>query len=154
MVLPLVPVPVQGLQGSSLIRALLETLHWFIALSATESLLVKDNTYITCTEGSDKGNSRQCFWVPAGLDTKAYVSLVSEGWGSIPDCIPPLSRAAEKQIVLALITKLNSSFDVGLSTDPKMERTKDEMGELRMEQGAKNLVSSGASWRQPCGQAG
>ena len=36
MVLPLVPVPVQGLQGSSLIRALLETLHWFIALSATE----------------------------------------------------------------------------------------------------------------------
>ena len=98
-------------------------------------------TYITRTEGSDKGNSRQCFRVPAGLDTKAYVSLVSEGWGSIPDCIPPLSRAAEKQIVLALITKLNSSFDVGLSTDPKMERTKDEMRELRMEQGAKKLVA-------------
>ena len=147
MVLPLVPVPVQGIQGAGLIRALLETLHWFTALSATESLLVKDilsrycNTYITLTEGTDNGNSRQCFRVPAGLDTKAYVSLVSEGWGSIPDCIPPLSRAAEEQIVLALITKLNSSFDVGLSTEPRMERTKEEMRELHMEHGAKKLVA-------------
>ena len=99
MVLPLVPVMVQGIHGKSIVRSLLESLHWFTSLKDTEAVLQKGcianfcTTFIACTNKgigeTDWANGRQCFRVPAGLDTKAYVSLVSEGWGSRPDCIPP-----------------------------------------------------------------
>ena len=57
-------------------------------------------------------NGWQCFRVPAGLDTKVYVSLVSEGRGNRPDCIPPLSQAAERGLVLTLIEELNRAFEL------------------------------------------
>ena len=56
-------------------------------------------------------NGWQCFRVPAGL-AKVYVSLVSEGWRNRPDCIPPLSQAAERGLVLTLIEELNRAFEL------------------------------------------
>ena len=96
MVLPLVPVPVMGLAGRSTVRALLESLNWFSALKDTEAVLVKDcienycSTFIhssgtdTDSQERDWANSRQCFRVPAGLDTKAHVLLVSALTASHP----------------------------------------------------------------------
>ena len=37
MVLPLVPVMVQGIHGKSIVRSLLESLHWFTSLKDTEA---------------------------------------------------------------------------------------------------------------------
>ena len=79
--------------------------------------------------------------MPAGLDTKAYVSLVSEGWGSRPDCIPPLSKAAEKKLILQLIAVLNSAFDLGLSTELSLERTGDAIKSARLEKEFQKLIA-------------
>ena len=77
----------------------------------------------TGTGETDWASGRQCFRVPASLDTKATVSLVSERWGGCPDCLPPLSQAAERTEILSLISMLNGAFDLGLSTGPSMERS-------------------------------
>ena len=79
--------------------------------------------------------------MPAGLDTKVYVSLVSEGWGNRPDCIPPLSQAAERGIVLSLIEELNNAFDLGLSTDPCFERTSAGISSARRDRGLQKLIA-------------
>ena len=155
MVLPLMPVPVMGLAGRSTVRALLESLNWFSALKDTEAVLVKEciedycSTFIhstgtdtdTDSQEMDWANSRQCFRVPAGLDTKAYVLLVSKGWGSRPDCVPPLSQGAEKKIVLKLIAVLNSAFDLGLSTDLALARTSEALRSARMEKEFQKLIA-------------
>ena len=73
------------------------------------------------------------------MDTKAYVSLVSEGWGSRPDCIPPLSKAAEKKLILQLIAVLN--FDIGLSTELSLERTGDAIKSARLEKEFQKLIA-------------
>ena len=111
MVLHLFPVSAQGISSKCTVRSIIELLHWVMSLNDTEAVLAKKctenycNTYLGTTGGeTDWANGLQCFRVPAGLDTKAYVSLVSEGWGNHPDCIPPLSQAAERGIVLSLIS--------------------------------------------------
>ena len=82
-VLPLVPVAVQGIGGMSTVRSILETLHWFASLKDTEAILMKKHIEYFCATFLNAGNStsetgwansRQCFRVPTGLDTKASVS--------------------------------------------------------------------------------
>jgi hypothetical protein len=98
IVLPLAPILVDGLQGRSIIRSMVEVLSWFIALSATEAVLMKStlqtilDTQFSCTEGQGWQDDRQCFRLPAGLDTKATVAFVSDGWGSWPDSISPVQQ--------------------------------------------------------------
>ena len=158
MVLPLVPVSVQGITGKSTVRSLLESLHWFMSLKDTETVLVNGimegfcTKFLACTgigTGTststgemDWANSRQYFRVPAALDTKATVSLVSEGWGSRPDCIPPLSQAAERVKALCLINVLNGAFDLGLCASPVMDRSSEAICSASRKIGFQKLVAA------------
>ena len=127
VVLPAPPVLSGGLEGKSTIRALIETLHWFVSLTATETLLMRGIlTHILSTQ-LQKGvgvlmNDRQTFQVPAGIDTKTHVSLVSVGWGARPGALPPLSKAAESILLKELTKLLNNSFGLGLCEHPLTER--------------------------------
>ena len=133
VVAPLPPVPVAGLRGSSIIRALVETSHWFTALEDTEALVMRPvfdtltRTFLCTDTGSMStgevcANGRQCFRLPASLDSHATISVVSEGWGSRPDGIPPLTQAAEEILISSLLTSLNNMFSLGLCLTPCMER--------------------------------
>ena len=145
-VIPLVPVPGADLRGEGLVRALLETLTWFVTQNATETVLVCGilekfiGTYIRQGTGGSILNGRQCFRVPAGLDTKTTVSLVSEGWGVRPDGIPAMSKAAEESIVISLIAMLNSAFGTGLSSAICFDRTGSALVDARLELSKKQLV--------------
>ena len=81
------------------------------------------NTFLSKGTGCSNLNGRQCFRVPAGLDTKATVSLVSEGWDIRPEEIPALSEAAERGIVLPMIATLNCAMAAELSESVSFERT-------------------------------
>ena len=137
LILPLSPIPVSGIQGSSLIRSLLEAATWFTTLSDTESALMKVThqhfiaSNLAKIEERKWADSRQILRVPAGLDTKATVSLVSEGWGSIPVCIPPLSIAAKTEAVVLLVKHLNDSLALSLDTKPCMERSSSAIERVR-----------------------
>ena len=102
LVVPLVLVPVQGIRGGGPIRSLLDSLSWFTSLNDTEAILLRGamatfiGTFMCQGTGYSNLNGWQCFRVPASLDTKASVSLVSEGWGFSPGGIQALSEAAER----------------------------------------------------------
>jgi hypothetical protein len=132
LVLPLVPVLLEGTSDKCTIRALVESLNWFSALSATEAVLMRDSikmvlgTQLLCT--GDKGwqADRQCFRLPAGLDTRATVATVSDGWG-----VPPVPEEAEKRLVNSLLAGLNEAFGLNLDTDPCMARKIGDINEQR-----------------------
>ena len=128
VVIPLIPILCSGWDGRSTVRSLLEVTHWFMSLSDTEAVLMRGimqkfvNTFLARSVGRGWADGRQCLRAPAGFDTKAFVSLVSEGWGCRPDAIPPVSPAAEQDIILSLIAMLNEAFDTNLCTAPLFHR--------------------------------
>ena len=138
VVVPLPPVPVGGLQGRSLVRALVETSNWFRSLDSTECILVKNvhqlflETFLAPGTGEEWANGRQCFRLPVSLDSHVYTNTVSEGWGSRPDGIPPLLQAAEECLLAPLLKTLNSAFGIELClhpcTDRDMDTVKGRMG--------------------------
>ena len=68
----------------STVRSVIETLNWFILLSATKAVLLKGifssfiNTHLPRLVGQGWADGRQMLRVPGGLDTKAFGSLVSD----------------------------------------------------------------------------
>jgi hypothetical protein len=108
-----------------------------ISLRATEAVLMKDimqsiiDTQLTCKSGLGWEGDRQCFRLPAGLDTKATVATVSEGRHSLPESVPPLPAAAEKLMVKAYIDMLNDAFGLNLDLDPCLARSVAEIAEQR-----------------------
>ena len=128
--LPLIPVLSGGWEGRSTVRALLEVLHWFLSVSDTEAVLMRGlvqkfiDSNLAHKTGRGWADGRKCMKAPAGFDTKAFVSLVSEGWGCRHDGIPPLSPAAESEFLLSLIALLNDAFGTGLSQAPMLGRKK------------------------------
>jgi hypothetical protein len=152
IVLPLAPIFVDGLYGKSVIRSMVEVISWFIALSATEAVLMKStlqsilDTQFRCTEGQGWQADRQCFRLPAGLDTKATVAFVSDGWGSWPDCIPPVPQAAEREIIMSLLAVLTEAFDLNLDLDPCLARSMADISEQKQADAtAKYIVVIGNS---------
>jgi hypothetical protein len=145
-VLPLAPVWIEGLKGRSQIRSLFESLTWFSALNATEAVLMKDifkNTiskHFTCIAGSGWVADRQCFRLPAGLDTRATIATVSDGWNSWPDSVPPLSQAAEKEYISSLLVRLNEAFELNLDLDPCYARRLADINEQRDSDSAAKLI--------------
>jgi hypothetical protein len=137
IVLPLAPILGEGLKDRSTVRTLVESLTWFTTLSATEAVLMKGtltdyiSRYFTCTNGEGWKPDRQCFRLPAGLDTKATVAIVSDGGGNWPDCIPPMLMAAEEIIVKNLLAKLNEAFDLDIDLDPCLARDMAGINEQR-----------------------
>ena len=132
IVCPLIPVLCGGWEGRSTVRALLEVLHWFLSVSDTEAVLMRGlmqefiNSNLAHKTGRGWADGRQCIKAPAGFDTKAFVSLVSEGWGCRPDGIPPMSPAAESVYLLSLLALLNDAFGTGLSLAPMLGRKKSD----------------------------
>ena len=120
-----------GWDGRSTVWALIEILHsmhWFMSLGDTEAVLMKGimQKYIEIdlarSVGRGWADGRQCLRVPAGLDTKAFVLLVSEGWGCRPDLIRSLPPPAGQEIILSLVTMLNDAFCTNLCTRPLLYR--------------------------------
>jgi hypothetical protein len=87
-VLPLAPVLVEGLAGHDRVRNTVETLSWFSLLNSTETVLMKGiltdylGIHFTVSAGQGWTCDRQCFRLPAGLDSRATTAFVSDGWGS------------------------------------------------------------------------
>ena len=80
------------------------------------------DNYLARSVGRGWADGRQCLRAPVGFDTKAIVSLVSEGRGCQPDAIPPMPPSAEQEFILSLITMLNDAFSINLCSAPLLHR--------------------------------
>jgi len=151
-IIPAPVVPLGGIEGTSVIRTLMEVSEWFTVVDSTEALLAKHytrqfiNAHLGSTEHGVELNERQCLRLPVSFDSRGFLTMVSEGWGSRPDGVPPLPQAAEKAIVLPLLEQLNEAFSLGLDTAPSFERTVVGIGELAQARasGLKYLVIGGS----------
>ena len=92
--------------------------------------------------GQGWADGRQVLRVPGGLDTKAFISLVSEGWGERPASLPPLSQEAERGIILNLMATLNEAFELNLCEVPCTARTKSDLDSSRRESGWRKLFGN------------
>jgi len=128
LVVPLPPVPVGGISGKSLIRSVIEVAHWFTSSNCTEALILKDvhmslvDSFLSEGVGEGWANERQCIRLPVSLDSPAFTSMVSEGWGNRPDEVPPLPQAAEELLIAPLLRKLNEAFSLNLCLSPSFDR--------------------------------
>ena len=128
LVVPLPAISSNGIVGRSLIRSIVEVSHWFMSSSCTEALILKDvnktliDTFLVEGVGDSWADERQCIRLPVSLDSPAFTSLVSEGWGNRPDEVPPLSLAAEETLIAPLLCKLNEAFSLNLCLSPSMDR--------------------------------
>jgi hypothetical protein len=147
-VIPLIPIPVEGLIGKSMVRALVESLYWFKALNATEMVLMKGTielfirNHLTSTSGQGWIPGLQFFLLPVGLDTKATVAYVSEGWGSMPDSIPPLSTAAETELLGSILAMLNDAFGTNLDLDPCLARKMADISDQRTADASVKIIAT------------
>ena len=136
VVLPVIPVPVSGIVGSSVVRSMLEVFGWFSSLDSTETLLCKKSINQFCTTHLGQTslgvvmNERLCLRLPVSLDSRGACTFVSEGWGSRPDGVPPLPRAAEQALVLSIVSELNEAFGLELDENPSFERSTDALKDL------------------------
>jgi hypothetical protein len=136
-VLPLVPIWCEGIHSRFLVRSLVESLTWFTTLNATEAVLMKDlfthilGTHLSAPREVGWMAGRLCFRLPAGLDTRAILPVVSDGWDSWPESVPPVSMAAEKEIVSMLLAKLEEAFGPNLDLDPCLARNVADIKEQR-----------------------
>jgi hypothetical protein len=144
-VLPLAPIWCEGLYSRSVIRSTIETLTWFTSLNATETVLMKDTfglilgKYLTVARGGWVPD-RLCFRLPVGLDTRATVAMVSDGWGSWPDSVPAMSKAAEIEIIYSIMAKLEEAFEPNLDLDPCVARSMEEIQDQRAADTAEKWV--------------
>jgi hypothetical protein len=146
-VLPLAPIWSERLSGRGQIRSMVESLTWFSTLRATEAVLMKDicthmlDRHLTCTTGLGWNPGRLCFRLPAGLDTRAVTATVSEGWSSLPESAPPLSMAAEKEVISSLVVMLNDAFEANLDLDSCLARSMADINKQRESDTAAKLVA-------------
>jgi hypothetical protein len=146
-VLPLVPIWFEGLYSRYIIRSTVETLTWFTTLNATEAVLMRDlhmhmlNTHFVCEPEVGWMAGRLCFRLPAGLDTRATIATVSEGWGSWPESVPPLSMAAEREIISLLLSKLDDAFGMNLDLDPCLARKMADIKDLKVSDTAEKWIA-------------
>ena len=152
VVLPVAPVPIDGIEGASVIRSQLEITHWFASMDSTEALLGKKsmqhfaNLHLGKKAQGVDMNERQCLRLPVSLDSRGSSTFVSEGWGSRPDGVPPLPRAAEQALVLPLLADLNQSFGLALDENPSFERSLAALHELMQTRAAElNYLVIGGS---------
>ena len=93
MVLPLLPVLVQG-GGMSTVRSVIETLHSFAALNATEAVLMKGifhnfiNTHLPRMMGQGWADGCQVLRVPGH---QGFCLVGVRRMGGEAQCLPPLS---------------------------------------------------------------
>ena len=127
----------------STVRSVIETLHWFAALNATVAVLMKGifqnfiNTHLPRMTGQAWADGRQVLRVPGGL--------VSEGWGERPQCLPPLSQEAKREIILTLMATLNEAFELNLCEAPCTARTRSDLASSRRDSGWRKVLQ----WLQP-----
>ena len=93
------------------------------------------------TNSGDEAEEKRSMSVPDLTDSEAEVISMKTATGPNKDIAPRLSLGSDYRTVQAARDAASCVRHVGLSTEPRMERTKEEMRELRMEHGAKKLVA-------------
>jgi len=128
-VLPLVGVPMHGLESASLIRNLMDLDAWLLAVQGggrTALPKSRETFWGVLTEGvggTKVQTDSYTFMMPIGIRNHRKHPVVSDPYdGLLPTSIPPASSAIEQRIITALFTELNDVYGLALDVNPDISR--------------------------------
>jgi hypothetical protein len=140
IVLPLLPMPLEGLEDSETVRSLLEFLLWFEELPDIEARLLAEtrahykNLYLgRIGEGPGWCDGRQSMRMPIRLTSIGKETRASRRLGDRPKTIPVFNIETERYWAVMLAEDLNKSFNLNMATDLAMHREAAELASLRVE---------------------
>ena len=128
-VIPLVAVPLHGLESGAIVRSLMDLDSWLLAVQGGGRTVLpktRETFWSSITEGNRApaaAMDTQTLMMPVGFRNHRKHPVVSDPYdGNTPTTIPPVSEAAEKRIMTALLTELNDIYGLKLDTDPDLSR--------------------------------
>jgi hypothetical protein len=151
LVLPLLPMPLEGMEDSDTVRSLLEFLLWFEELPDIEARLLADTRahykalYLgRIGEGPGWCDGRQSMRMPIRLTSIGKETRASRRLGDRPKILPEFSIERERYWAGYMIGDLNRTFNLDLATELAMHRDAAELAGVRKEEKTK-FVIAGAS---------
>ena len=124
-VIPLVGVLMHGLESGSLIRSLKDLDAWLLTVQGGGRTVLprtREAFWTAITGGVHTpaaAMDSQTLMMPVGFRNHRKHPVVLDPYnGHIPTSIPPVSEAAEKRIVGALLSELNDVYGLKLDTSP------------------------------------
>jgi hypothetical protein len=135
LVLPLIPILLEGVKEKETVRSLLEFFLWFEDLPDVEAKLMADTReeYNTSflgriSEGPGWCDDRQSMRLPLSLTGVGKATKANRLLGDRPKTIVDFNSDLEREWVTRMAEDLNQCFNFGLSTDLKMFRSAEELG--------------------------
>jgi hypothetical protein len=128
-VVPLVPVPLHGLETGSLVRSLMDLDSWILSVQGGGRTVLpktRETFWAAVTSGiraPAAAMDSQTLMMPTGFRNHRKHPMVSDPYdGHIPSSIPPVSEDVEKRILRALLAELNDVYGLKLDEDPDTSR--------------------------------
>jgi len=128
-VIPLVCVPMHGLESGSLIRNLMDLDSWLLSVQGggrTALPKTRENFWAAVTVGvrtPPAALDSQTLMLPVGFRNHRKHPVVSDPYdGHIPTSIPPVNEQIERRIVTALLLELNDVYGLNLDISPDFNR--------------------------------
>ncbi len=144
LVLPLLPMPLEGMEDSETVRSLLEFLMWFDELPDIEARLLADTRahykklYLgRIGEGTGWCDTRQSMRMPIRLTSIGKETRASRRLGDRPKTLPAFTIERERYWAEYVVGDLNRCFSLDLSTDLAMHRGAKELAGIRVEEKVK-----------------
>jgi hypothetical protein len=152
MVLPLIPVPLEGIKDKETVRSLLEFFLWFEDLPDAEARLMADTrdeykrTFLgRIGTGPGWCDDRQSMRLPLSLTGGGKATKANRLLGERPKTIGAFHEDLEREWVSKMAVDLNSCLNMGLATDLKMHRRAEDLCKARGEEEKMSAVVFGAS---------
>jgi hypothetical protein len=152
MVLPLIPVPLEGVNDKETVRSLLEFFLWFEDLPDAEARLMASTredykrTFLgRIGAGPGWCDDRQSMRLPLSLSGGGKATKANRMLGERPKTICAFQKELEREWVSKVAVDLNSCLNMGLATDLKMCRSAEELCRARGEEEKMSAVVFGAS---------
>ena len=128
-IVPLVYVPMHGLESGSLIRNMMDLDAWFLTVQGGGRTVLpktRETFWVVSTGGvaeTSRPTESQTLMMPVGLRNHRRHPVVSDPYeGPIPTSIPPASEEIEKRIIGAMFTELNDVYGLTLDVTPDTSR--------------------------------
>ncbi len=138
LVLPLIPIPLEGVKDKETVRSLLEFFLWFEDLPDVEAKLMADTredlkkSFLgRLSEGPGWCDDRQSMRLPLSLNGQGKATKANRLLGDRPKTIVPFDRDLERVWIAKMAADLNKGFNLGLSSDLLLYRTAEDLCRAR-----------------------
>jgi len=167
-VVPLVGIPMHGIEPASLVRSLMDLDSWLMAVQGGARTVLNKTREVFWSEltsgirSSVAPMESMIHMLPVGFRNHRKHPVVSDPYESpIPSAIPPVSEKTEKKILHSLLSELNDVFGLTLDVNPDTCREPDRtvgnspaktvtLGASHLHRVSRIMIDGGANVKSLC----